>query len=97
MITDADVVLLSRTISVGGSEDVVVMVVVGIALVVLVVVVVEVDLLAVVVVLGKVEGLILESFFLGSGSSIKITKDFPLFKFPCHINFILPCSEIQFE
>ena len=92
MITDADVVLLSRTISVGGSEDVDV---VGIVLVV--VVVVEVDLLAVVVVLGKVEGLILESFFLGSGSSIKITKDFPLFKFPCHINFILPCSEIQFE
>ena len=95
MITDADVVLLSRTIFVGGSEDVVVIVVVEVVLVV--VVVVEVDVLAVVVVLGKVEGLILESFFLGSGSSIKITKDFPLFKFPCHINFILPCSEIQFE
>ena len=93
MITDADVVMFSRTLCVGGSEDVVVVV----EVVLVVVVVVEVDLLAVVVVLGKVEGLILESFFLGSGSSIKITKDFPLFKFPCHINFILPCSEIQFE
>ena len=65
--------------------------------VVVVMVVVVVLVVVVVVVLMEVEGLLPESFILGSGSSSKITKDFPLFKFPCHINFILPCSKIQFE
>ena len=64
---------------------------------VVVIMVVVVVLVVVVVVLMEVEGLLPESFILGSGSSSKITKDFPLFKFPCHINFILPCSKIQFE
>ena len=64
---------------------------------VVVIMVVVVVLVVVVVVLREVEGLLPESFILGSGSSSKITKDFPLFKFPCHINFILPCSKIQFE
>ena len=64
---------------------------------VVVVMVVVVLLVVVVVVLMEVEGLLPESFILGSGSSSEITKDFPLFKFPCHINFILPCSKIQFE
>ena len=66
--------------------------------VVIMVVVVVLVVVVVVVVLREVEGLLPESFILSSaGSSSKITKDFPLFKFPCHINFILPCSKIQFE
>lgn len=69
----------------------------GVVVAMVVVVLVLVAVVVVVVVVEKVGDLILESFLLGSGSSSKITKDFPLFKFPCHINFILPCSEIQFE
>ena len=91
MRADSDVVMFWRTIVVAAdnAEVVVAMIVVVVVLVVVVVVVV--------VVVGKFGDLILESFLLGSGSSSKITKDFPLFKFPCHINFILPCSKIQFE
>ena len=93
MRADSDVVMFWRTIVVAAdnAEVVVAMIVVVVVLVVAVVVVV------VVVMVGKFGDLILESFLLGSGSSSKITKDFPLFKFPCHINFILPCSKIQFE
>ena len=80
----ADVVIFRRIIAVVVDDE-------GVVVVMVVVVVL------VVVVLKKVEGLLPESIILGSGSSSKITKDFPLFKFPCHINFILPCSEIQFE
>ena len=80
----ADVVIFRRIIVVVVDDE-------GLVVVMVVVVVL------VVVVLKKVEGLLSESIILGSGSSSKITKDFPLFKFPCHINFILPCSKIQFE
>ena len=80
----ADVVIFRRIIVVVVDDE-------GVVVVMVVVVVL------VVVVLKKVGGLLPESFILGSGSSSKITKDFPLFKFPCHINFILPCSKIQFE
>ena len=80
----ADLVMFRRIIVVAVDDE-------GVVVVMVVIVVV------VVVVLREVEGLLPESFILGSGSSSNITKDFPLFKFPCHINFILPCSKIQFE